>query len=269
MRETVATLAVCLAVSVPAAAQSECAVAPLLQDAQQALEEADFEGADQLLDRVSQCPLELSELRSMLELQVLVSFADERLGALERNLRALVSLDPEAGASPLFPSAVTDRFEEIRAETPEVDAEVELVSDYAEGELSVGLVAQRRHDPGNLVRRVDVYARLSGAGEYRLLGPGERLRIEEPHEPATIDAHLVLFGPGEARLATRGSPSEPLRMQVDPMPMNRRPLRIGLTIGGLLLAVGAAVFVVAAVRTDGFRGEETTVSPATRSLLSF
>lgn len=258
-----------LAVAAPAGAQPECDVNELLAGARTALEDAEFERADVLLDGVSRCPLDLDDLRAMLELQVLVSFADERLGALERSLRALASLDPEAAAPAFFPGAVVARWEEIRAQSEPLDAEVELVSEYQDGIHRVGLVANRRQDPGNLVLRVDVFARLSGSGDYRLMRPGQRLEIDEPHEPATIEAHLALFGPGEARLASRGTPSDPVRLEVDPVPVDRRPLRIGLVVGGLLLAVGAAVFVVAAVRTDGFRSDETTANPATRALMSF
>ncbi|MFT5357651.1 MAG: hypothetical protein ACI9KE_004888 [Polyangiales bacterium] len=249
-----------------AGAQPSCEVEPTLVAARQALENAEFETADVLLDRVSQCPLNVEMLRAMLELQVLVGFADQRLGALERHLRSLVSLDPSAEAPQIFPRAVVARWEELQRSTPQLEASAEVVSEYEEGVHAVGIVAQRQNDPGNLVLRIDVFARLSGQERYRLLGNGQRLEISEPHEPASIDVYLALYGPGGAQVGSRGSPEAPLQLPVEPIPVNRRPLRIGLAVGMVLFAVAAAVFVVAAVRTDGFRGGETTVNSATRGL---
>jgi hypothetical protein len=239
-----------------------CDVDRDLDHARHALEEAGFEEVDGALDRVSRCALDRPALSRWLVLRTLVSYADERLGALDESLRGLVSLRlPERPA--LLPPSVARRYDELWETSPPIELGAALVVEPFEGRRRIGVVPRHVTDPGRLVRHVEVHARI-GRTPFRLLAPDERLDLPDLESTVTVDVVLRGLGPGGALLVTQGEERDPLRLVVEGVPPNRRPLVIGLTLAAAFFVVAGVALAIAGVLTDGFRNGETRATPTMR-----
>jgi hypothetical protein len=243
-----------------------------LDAVRRALAAPDFSAADLALDRAAQQQMTTDDLATWLELRVLVSYADERLGTLEESLTALASFAPGRPVPSAFPRAVQRRFEELRALDGRIRVGGELTSTASpESELRrVGVIATILDDPGHLVRRTRVRARV-GTGALLELGPEARIDVRgDRGQPIRVEYVIEAFGPGDALLASAGTESMPLVGSIPGMPRDETPLITGLVVGGVAVTIGVVVLVIAGIATDGFRGETSLIhTPAMAPLVRF
>ncbi len=240
-----------LVASSPTRAQETCDVAGDLDRARTALEEASFDEVDGALDRVSRCSLDRAALTRWLVLRTLVSYSDERLGALDEALRGLVSLRLSERPS-LLPPPVARRYDELVRTSPSIELDAALVVEPGEGRRRVGIVPRPATDPGRLVRSVEVLARI-GTAPFRLLPPDARLELPDLESSVRIEVVLRGIGPGGAIVATRGAERRPHVLVAQGIPPNRRPLVVGLTLAAAFFVVAGIALGVAGAITDGFR----------------
>jgi hypothetical protein len=235
-----------------------CRVDAELDLAQEALEAAQFEAAVQALDRASRCPSSRDALVRTLVLRALVAYADERLGALEEAVRALVSLGLSERPQGL-PPPVARRYEEVRASQAPIALLGEAVVSVRGGSRRIGIAPRVTGDATGLVRRVEVRARLPGQ-RFRLL-EGD-LKLELPHlDAARVEYVLVAYGPGDALVASQGSEDSPGSLRVEAAPRDTRGFVAAIVVAGVLLVVAGAAVGVAAWLTDGFRNDDVRVRP--------
>lgn len=261
----------CLAIASGARAQDSSAreARAHLEQARAGLESADFGTADRALDRAAQGSMSRAELLEWLELRALLAYADQRLGALDETLRAYASLVPTGAAPPpSFPGPVRARLAELQAEARSIRVAAHVGSDGARREIQVA--AEVLDDPGHLVRRTRVRARI-GRAPLRELAAGQSLSATgDVHRELRVAYVVDAYGPGGAWLTSAGSARAPREVTVAGLAVDQTPLVVGATIAGVTVALGIIALVVAAAATDGFReGASTVVHGPGLPLLSF
>jgi len=261
LSSTGAVLALCPPGARAQDAPAACDVSSELDAAEQALEATQFEAAVLALDRASMCPATRALLIRTLVLRSVVAYADERLGALEDALRALVSLGlPER--PPVLPPPVARRYDQLRQSMQPITLAASPIVTSTSDSRRVGIAARAQHDAAGLVRRIEVHARLPGQ-RFRLLG--DDLRLEVPNLDAVrIEYFLTASGPGDAPVATLGAENAPEILRVAAVPRDSTPVVVAVVVAGILLVVAGIAVGVAALLTDGFRNDDVSVIPPSR-----
>lgn len=213
---------------------------------------------DRALDAES---LTREDVLTILRGRALANLAASRESTADRDIRTLLSLDPDATLGDEAPPAVQRHVDELR-ESARAPLAVSGTAIPTSERWTVQVVV--RGDIGRLVQRLAVFRRDEGGFEP---SETERRTVEYPPS-STLTYYVVAYGPGDAVLATHGSaespvevdggmdpvvedppveepPIEELPIEDPPPPRDRRNLWIGLGAGGaallvILIAVGIA-----------------------------
>lgn len=200
------------------------------------------------------------DVMTVLRGRALANLAASRESAADRDIRALLSLDPDATLGDEAPPAVQQHVDELRAGARSPLTVTGTAIPTSE-RWTVQVIV--RGDVGRLVQRLAVFRRSQGAFEPM---DTERRRVEYPPS-STLTYYIVAYGPGDAVLATHGSAESPIEVdggmeptvepppiedppienpvEDPPPPRDRRNLWIGLGAGGaallvILIAVGVS-----------------------------
>lgn len=235
-----------------------------ITDARSLYDAARFAEAIDAYDRALEADsLTRRDVLEILRGRALANLAVSRESAADRDIRTLLSLDPDATLGDEAPPAVQRHVDELRASalTPLAISGTAIPTSER---WTVQVVV--RGDVGRLVQRLAVFRR----DEDGTFEPTETERRSVEYPPAsTLAYYVVAYGPGDSVLATQGSAESPVLVDggmepsieeppietppideppiEDPPPptRNRRNLWIGLGAGGaallvILIAVGVA-----------------------------
>ncbi len=214
--------------------------------------------------------LSRADLAVLLESRAIVLAAMGRVDAMERDLAGLAALEPARSLPAAAPPEVVARWSAIVATARPL--ELLAVASWDVGVVTVRAVSDG--DPGGLVRRIRVGARLVGR-DYAL-GDG-RVQLMTA-DASSVEYFAEAIGPGGAVVAAAGSADAPLSSAppprvatvppasgtvaggagpavVEPSPRNREgadgpSVGVWLAIGGGVLVVAAAVIVGVLVATS-------------------
>lgn len=244
MRAFCVALLVCAAWSASAVEAQDA-----LAEAAAAFERAAFADAVEAYDRAAAGDgLERGEVLALLEGRALARHAARDHAGAERDLAALLSLEPEATLGEMAPPALQRAFARLRGE---VTGALAMTSEAARVPDGFVVRARVQNDVESLVRAVHVYWQSEGEWEH---AEGREVRVVAG---STLRFYVEALGPGGAVLARHGSADAPERAAAieggaSPVEAPMEPVSddSGLWIGvgvGIGVAVLAAVAVVIAV----------------------
>ncbi|MGE0789949.1 MAG: hypothetical protein AB7S26_30020 [Sandaracinaceae bacterium] len=221
------------------------ALADDLDDARAMVERAEFAAAIDAFDRVDHGDgLDRDGAVRLLEGRALAAHAARRRETVDRDLRALLSLEPLYRFDERAPPSLRSALEELResiVDRVDIVARAETVGDAIE------IRTELRHDVASLVRAVRVYVD-DDAGGWTM---EERAPTAGPLEVAArpvVRYRVEAIGPGGAVVAHSGTIDEPRVVRAalgdDPVAPPSGGDDTGLIVG---LTVGAVVLVAAAV----------------------
>lgn len=253
-------LAALLVVALPALVSAQEPANEAIEAARVALDEGDLLGAGTAVDRaLSSDVLDREQLRDVLVLRALLSYADDRLGMLEESLEALAMLEgPEPTA---FPPPLRTRYREIVAVDHAIALDVELVTDVLDDRRTVRVVPVAHGDAGHLVRELRVTAAV-GEGPLAAVSPDAPLLAGDPHAEREVHWTVQALGPGGVVIASRGAPEAPETSVLAALPVDHTFLHVAIVTGAAVIVAAAIAVTIAAFATDGFTaGQPTTIAP--------
>lgn len=184
------------------------------------------------------------DLVSLTEGRILIYYARSWADPLRTELATLAAIDPEHHFGAEAPPELIRAFEEAVERSPGAIAiEVETTRRGS----SVRVAMRVRNDVTSSARRVELHARPSG-GAFETSDGELTLRIGST---PIVEYYAVVYGPGDAILASTGSPESP--RQASAVLATARPpaddgdstwLWIGIAAGGAVLAAGVALVVL-------------------------
>ncbi len=240
MRPAILVFSLCLAAPLAAHAQGP------VDEGVAAYESGEFEAARAAFARAEEGEgLSRADLVRLLATRALLSFAEGRSEAMQRDLSALATLAPEYDLGERAPPAVREAFEAARATGGELGLEVSGARVAGGAQVR----AEATHDRAGLVRRLALAARADG--EWVRSEAGE---VTLPGDADTLEYAAARIGPGGATLVSEGTEAVPQRIVLPPLETDSGGddgLAIGLGVaGGVLLAAAAVVLVVVLVGQD-------------------
>lgn len=193
----------------------------------------------------------------LLEVRARAALASGRTEAMERDARALASLDPERELGRAIRPELRRVFDEAREANPPLSVSV----DIERGDGVARIVARVEGDVAQLVEGIELRARPAGG---MWMQGGSSVEVVAEHHVA-VEVFAVAIGPGGATLANQGTDSEPIRFgpAVDPAALRlsdaddgarRRRRVLGGAIGGAAAAVMVAVILGIAAARSGNDG---------------
>lgn len=174
---------------------------PLIEEARQQFESADFDGALALLTTAENTSdLSRDDLVELIELRAIVNEALDNDDSVSRDLRALASLDPGHQFRPEASPILVEQFQSISSEP--IGLSVEVVQ---EGDDSA-IEAVVDNDLGGLVRRIVLRGRATGRGLWQQSEEQRLVIVDASSEGVEWTAEV--FGPGQARLLSQSGSSD-------------------------------------------------------------
>ncbi len=212
--------------------------------------EADFEGALTALERAEHETLDRRELLRLLATRALVRFALGDFDRLDRDLLAIVSLEPDYNLGGRAPPPLANALSRARAGAGEPLSVRAFVETTPRG---VRVTATTHGDRAGLVDHVEVFARPVSRAAYAHGEPSVELVVAPESE---IEVRAVATGPGGAVLATDGTEDAPRRVRApEPLPTAAPPPdgpSAGVWLGlGLGVAAAAAAGIILALVLGG------------------
>ncbi len=230
-------------------------------EARRHFEAAEFEAAIVAYDRLADGDaltgprLSLQELLTLLQERAIAHHALAHRRRAERDLRALLSLDPAAVLGDSAPPRLRRRLDALRTSHPRpLSLTATALPSTERWAVSVDVSG----DAGRLLRRIVVrvdrgteYAAFEAEGGHVSLPPSSSLRFfVEAYGPAGVV--IARYGSASDAIVVDGLNAERDSPPFDPPSESRRALWIGLVLGGIALialVIGIAVGVSAEDQT--------------------
>ncbi len=228
-----------------------------LDEAQDHFAAAEFEAAVRAYERAEEGELTRDELVGLLRGRALAQAALGRDSEAERDMRALLSIEPGAELGLEAPPSLQRRFDALRADSGgALSVESSALPTSGGWRIRVNI----EDDPGRLERQTIVYVREGGEFVPHEARRG-RVRLSDL-EGQDLEYYVEVFGPGEVVLAREGARSDPLVIDApqsdvaSPIPpIEEEEDRTLLWVG---IGAGAAAVVIAVIIAVAVSGSSST-----------
>lgn len=177
----------------------------LVTRARDEFNEANFEAAEDTLNRaLLASTLTTLDLVEIYRLRALINFASGDLGAAEKSLRALLSVDPEYTLDQEVAPPLQKTFRRLRRDMLGAMSLEHRATPMPDG---VRVEFKVQNDPERIVKRIVHFHRQLGEEEWQ---KGEGSVLTAPVGlGGTIEYYAVAYGPGSSELAHAGFFDDP------------------------------------------------------------